>query len=166
MFKFLKNLFSSSSMPMLTVGSKAPDFSLLDQDGVRKSMADFLTHFPKSFLLIYFYPKDDTPGCTKEACTIRDAYGDFAKASTVVVGISKDSPASHTEFRKKYELPFALLSDPDQVTIKAYGASGGLFTKRISYLIDQEGVIVRVYPDVDPAGHAGQILKDILELQG
>ena len=97
---------------------------------------------------------------------IRDVYNDFAKEDVAVLGISKDSPASHTEFRAKYELPFTLLSDPDAKAIDAYGATGTLFTKRISYLIAPDGTIAKVYPDVDPASHALEILKDIRALKG
>ena len=148
-------------MPILQTGVSAPDFSLLDQDGKATS----LSQFRGSYVLLYFYPKDDTPGCTKEACMIRDIYNDFEKQGIVVLGVSKDSPSSHVKFREKYELPFTLLSDPDKKVIKQYGASAGIFTRRISYLIDPKGMIARVYPKVDPASHAGEILKDIKDLK-
>ncbi len=147
-------------MSILKIGTVAPDFSLLDHDGKVTS----LSQFHGSYVLLYFYPKDDTPGCTKEACMIRDVYNDFQKKGIVVLGVSKDSPVSHARFREKYELPFTLLSDPDKKVIKAYGALAGILTRRISYLIDPKGIIVRVYPKVDPASHAGEILKDIESL--
>jgi peroxiredoxin Q/BCP len=114
---------------------------------------------------VYFYPKDDTPGCTKEACIIRDMYGEFQRLGVTVLGISADSLESHKLFAEKYQLPFILLSDPDQATAKAYGASGILYTKRISYLIDLHGIIVRAYDNVDPTTHGGEILKDVYALQ-
>lgn len=122
---------------------------------------------------MYFYPKDDTPGCTKEACAITDVYGDFKKLGVVVLGVSKDSPKSHKKFATKYNLPFTLLSDVDIAVAELYGAwqEKTMFGKtvlgmlRISYLIDVEGKIVKVYPNVDPANHALQILKDVKELK-
>ena len=141
----------------LKKGDHAPEFLLLDQDGVLRSLKDFL----EKPLVIYFYPKDDTPGCTKEACMIRDAYNDFEAKGVTVVGISHDDPAVHRAFREKYELPFTLLSDPEKITIRTYGAHGSLFTKRISYLIGTDGVILQVYPEVDPASHAGELLNDL-----
>jgi peroxiredoxin Q/BCP len=160
---------------MLKIGTKAPEFTLKDQDNIEHT----LTHHLKAgtngapaskFILVYFYPKDDTPGCTKEACVIRDAYKDFEANGVKVFGISKDSPESHKKFAEKYELPFTLLSDPSKETMKAYGAirESGWFrggTARVSYLIGKDGKIVKVYPKVDPASHAGEILKDILELE-
>ncbi len=140
---------------MLKQGTKIIDFTLKDQDDVEQKLSDF-----KGKVLLYFYPKDDTPGCTKEACMITEAYDDFKKAGITVLGVSADSPESHTKFREKYNLPFTLLSDPDQKVIKEYGAFAFPFNKRISYLISN-GVIVKVYPKVDPASHAMQILEDI-----
>lgn len=140
---------------MLKEGTKIIDFSLVDQDGVAHRLSDY-----SGSVLLYFYPKDDTPGCTKEACMITEVYEDFKKAGISVLGVSADGPESHKRFAEKYNLPFTLLSDPDKKVIKDYGASGLLFTKRISYLIDN-GVIVKVYDKVDPASHATEILKDI-----
>lgn len=145
---------------MLSVGDRAPAFRLLDQHSKPHELASYLG----AYVVVYFYPKDDTPGCTKEACMIRDIYQDFKTVGVTVIGISKDSPESHKKFAEKYELPFILLSDPEKKTIADYHAKGGMFTKRVSYLIDPEGVIVKVYPKVDPASHAGEILKDILGL--
>lgn len=114
-------------------------------------------------LLLYFYPKDDTPGCTKEACAIADVYSDFERGGVTVFGVSADSPESHLAFAKKYNLPFTLLSDPERSVIKAYGAakSEAAGTKRISYLIAPDGTVARAYPNVDPAAHALQILTGL-----
>ena len=141
---------------MLKEGTKIIDFSLVDQDKVVHKLSDYST----GRVLLYFYPKDDTPGCTKEACMITEVYDDFKKAGITVLGISSDSPESHKKFKEKYNLPFTLLSDIDKKVIKDYGASSLLFTKRISYLI-YKGVIIKVYPKVDPATHAIEILKEI-----
>lgn len=153
---------------MLNIGTLAPDFTLLDQDGVSQS----LKTYRGKYILLYFYPKDDTPGCTKEACTIADVYNDFSKLNVVVLGVSKDTPSSHKKFAEKYSLPFTLLSDTDAAVIETYGAwqektmfgKTALGISRISYLIDPEGKIVKVYPKVDPASHALEILKDIKSL--
>lgn len=140
---------------MLKEGTKIIDFSLVDQDNTTHKLSDYSA----GKVLLYFYPKDDTPGCTKEACTITEVYDDFKKAGITVLGVSSDSPESHKKFQEKYHLPFILLSDPDKKVIKDYGAYSYLFTKRISFLIDK-GIITKTYPEVDPASHAIQILKD------
>jgi thioredoxin-dependent peroxiredoxin len=145
---------------MLEINTTAPAFTLLDQDSKPVSLSDS----NGSFRIVYFYPKDDTPGCTAEACTIAEAYGAFAERDIVVLGISADSPESHTKFQQKYNLPFTLLSDPDREVIAAYGAKGGFMTKRISYLIDPDGVIVKAYAKVDPTSHALDILHDFDDL--
>jgi len=149
---------------MIETGQIAPDFSLPDQDGKTHSLANYRGQV----VLIYFYPKDDTPGCTKEACTIAEVYDDFEKNGVKVFGISTDSIESHKQFAEKYHLPFTLLSDPDRQVIVAYGANQegegsehSTHTKRISYLVSPDGVIIRSYPDVDPATHALNILKDL-----
>mgnify|MGYP000081232601 CR=1 FL=1 len=147
-------------MSLLQPGTVAPNFSLQDHIGVVRTLSEF----KGSYIVVYFYPKDDTPGCTKEACMIRDSYDEFEKAGVVVLGISKDSPESHAEFRTKYQLPFILLSDPLKAAIEAYGASGMLFNKRVTYIVDPAGMIAKAYPDVDPAGHAIELLNDIKEL--
>ena len=144
---------------MLEIGSVAPAFTLMNQDGQPVSLA--ASH--GRLAIIYFYPKDDTPGCTKEACMLRDAMSEFAELNVDVIGINQDSVESHKAFATKYHLPFALLSDPDKTVIAAYGAKG-LFTKRISYLVDETGTIAAVYPDVDPATHAATILNDVRAL--
>lgn len=152
-------------MKKLTVGSAAPDFSLPDQNGKVHS----LSGNKGKWVLIYFYPKDDTPGCTKEACAIRDEFPAFKKLKCVVYGVSADSEKSHKKFEEKYELPFTLLSDPEKKMIKAYGVWGkkkfmgreymGIF--RSSFLIDPNGKIVKIYEKVKPEMHAEEVLADI-----
>ena len=153
------------SHSMLNVGDKAPAFSLLDQDGKTHTLADYAG----TWKVIYFYPKDDTPGCTKEACGLRDAFPSFGDVNTTVLGVSKDSVQKHKKFADKYELPFTLLSDESTDMIQAYGAwkEKSMFGKtymginRISYLVDPDGVIAKVYPKVKPAEHAKELLQDL-----
>lgn len=149
---------------MLTEGKKAPAFSAQDQFGEHHSLS---SHKGK-WLLLYFYPKDNTEGCTKEACAIRDTWSDFQDAGITVLGVSADSMKSHASFAKKYSLPFPLLSDPEKTIITSYEAWGtkkmygreyqGIL--RISYLIGPNGVIRKTYPKVRPKEHAAEILKD------
>ena len=146
---------------MLEVKTLAPDFKLLDQNGKEH----LLSYHRGAYVLIYFYPKDDTPGCTKEACVIRDMYKEFESNSVKVFGISADSVENHKKFVEKYQLPFTLLSDPKKEVIKLYGAEGELFNKRISYLVGPDGIIKKVYPKVDPEHHGLEILKDIYALK-
>ena len=141
---------------MIKKGEKIIDFTLFDQDNVAHKLSDY----SNGKVLLYFYPKDDTPGCTKEACTITAVYDDFKKAGITVLGVSSDSPESHKKFKEKYNIPFTLLSDLDKKVIKDYGADSILYTKRISYLIEN-GVIVKTYPKVDPANHAMEILDQM-----
>jgi len=146
---------------MLDIHTEAPDFTLPDQNGATHKLSDYRG----SIVLVYFYPKDNTPGCNREACSIRDAYGEFKKAGITVLGISKDSVESHKKFEKKFDLPFTLLSDPKSIVINPYGATRfPLGTKRISYLLDKKGMIAKVYPDVSPDTHADEILKDVVSL--
>jgi len=146
---------------MLTEGSPAPDFSLPDQNGAPHTLAQYRGQW----VLLYFYPKDDTPGCTAEACGFRDAFTEVRKAGCVVLGVSADTPESHGKFAAKHKLPFALLADPARTTIAAYGAArGGLLdalAKRISYLIDPEGNVAKAYPSVSAATHAHDVLGDL-----
>ncbi len=143
---------------MLKEKSKAPSFVLPDQDGVLRTLRDYAGNL----LLIYFYPKDDTPGCTKEACAITEVYDEFEAEGVTVLGVSADSPERHTKFRAKYNLPFTLLSDKEKNMVDAYGARnivGGI--SRISYLIDTKGTIIKTYPKVSPTTHALEILADV-----
>lgn len=146
-------------------GTLAPDFTLLDQDGV----AHTLSAHRGSRVLIYFYPKDDTPGCTKQACMLRDAMPELAKLDAIVFGISPDSVKSHRKFADKYGLPFTLLADEGHKVADAYGVWGrkkfmgreydGIF--RTSFLIDVDGKVLHVYENVKPELHADQVLKDL-----
>ncbi|HWH16403.1 MAG TPA: thioredoxin-dependent thiol peroxidase [Candidatus Paceibacterota bacterium] len=146
-------------------GTLAPDFTLLDQDGV----AHTLSAHRGSRVLIYFYPKDDTPGCTKQACLLRDAMPELSRLDAIVFGISPDSVKSHKKFADKYGLPFTLLADEGHAVADAYGVWGrkkfmgreydGIF--RTSFLIDEEGKIARVYENVKPELHADQVLADL-----
>ncbi|OGN07655.1 MAG: hypothetical protein A3B86_02345 [Candidatus Yanofskybacteria bacterium RIFCSPHIGHO2_02_FULL_38_22b] len=150
---------------MLKLNTKAPNFSLPDQAGEIHSLTDY----KGKWVLVYFYPKDDTPGCTKEACMIRDNLPDFKKLNCIVLGISVDSVKSHGKFAEKYKLPFTLLADDKKEVVKKYGAwqkkkfmgKEYMGTKRISYLINPDGKIVKVYPDVKPAEHANEVIADL-----
>ncbi len=154
---------------MLKVGQKAPAFKLPDQEGVLQSFKGQ----SGQWVLIYFYPKDDTPGCTKEACMIAEVYKDFKRLGVTVFGVSKDTPKSHKKFATKYSLPFTLLSDEEMTMMAKYKATkeksmfGRLVrgTNRISYVVSPDGVIAAAYPDVDPANHALELLKDIKKLK-
>lgn len=151
-------------MAKLKEGSKAPDFTLQDQDG----KAHTLSSYAGKWVLLYFYPKDDTPGCTKEACTIRDSYESFKRGKFVVLGVSVDSVESHHKFKEKYSLPFTLLADVDKSVVRAYGVWGKkrfigreyMGTSRMSFLIGPDGKIAKVYEKVKPAAHASEVLAD------
>lgn len=148
---------------MLTVGTKAPDFTLIDKEGNNVSLSDF---FGKKIIL-YFYPKDNTPGCTRQACAFASAYEDFKTNNIAVIGISKDSVSSHKKFAEKYSLPFVLLSDPELVAIKAYDVwqekkmcgKVGMGVVRTTFIIDENGNIEKIMPKVKPDTNAGEILE-------
>lgn len=142
---------------MLKVGDQAPEFILKDEQGNNR----LLKEYRGKWVVVYFYPKDDTPGCTKEACGIRDSFHAFTKAGITVLGVSKDTPESHAKFKEKYSLPFTLLADTEKHMIVAYGASRGYMTARITYIIDPEGKIAKAYSKVTPADHAAEILSDV-----
>lgn len=154
---------------MPKIGGKAPDFALPDQDGKMRALADYRG----KWVLLYFYPKDDTPGCTKEACMIRDNLPRFGKLEAAVLGVSVDSVASHGKFAKKYGLPFTLLADEGKNAVEAYGVWGKkkfmgreyMGTSRASFLIDPEGTVAKVYEDVKPEVHAEEVLKDLKALR-
>ncbi len=147
---------------MLQIGNKAPDFTLFDKEGKAVSLSDFLG----KRVVLYFYPKDNTPGCTRQACAFAGAYQEFEARDVVVIGISRDSVASHQKFAEKYDLPFILLSDPDRVAIEAYGVwqekknygKVSMGVVRTTYLIDAEGKIEAVMPKVKPDTNAAEIL--------
>ena len=150
---------------MLQQGTKAPDFTLPDKDNHPVSLSDFKV----KKVILYFYPKDNTKGCTTQACTFRDAYSEFEALGAVVIGVSKDSTRSHTNFASKYELPFLLLSDPETEVIQAYDVwkEKKMYGKtymgivRTTYIIDEAGMIEKVYEKVKPAENADQILEHL-----
>lgn len=148
---------------MLSIGTKVPEFTLEDKDGNKVSMSDF----KGKKVVVYFYPKDNTPGCTRQACAFRNAYDGFKKEDIQVIGISKDSIKSHQKFAEKHELPFILLSDPDLVAIKAfdvwkekkmYGKTA-LGVVRATYIIDENGIIEKVFEKAKPDTNAQEILE-------
>ena len=147
---------------MLEANRKAPDFTLTDKDGRQVSLSDFLG----KKVVLYFYPKDNTPGCTRQACAFAAAYEQFKEQDVVVIGISKDSTASHQKFARKYNLPFILLSDPELQAIQAYDVwqEKKLYGKvsmgvvRTTYIIDEQGNIEKVMPKVKPDTNAAEIL--------
>ncbi|MFZ2544693.1 MAG: peroxiredoxin [Candidatus Saccharimonadales bacterium] len=151
---------------MLKPPYQAPDFSLPDETGKLYSLKDFAGQW----LVLYFYPEDDTPGCTVEACSLRDARDDIASLGAQIVGVSKDDAPSHEKFKAKHSLNFTLLTDPQKVAIKAYGAWGkkqfgveGVLRK--TFIINPDGIVVKVYGRVTPEGHGEQIVTELRRLQ-
>jgi len=152
----------------LDAGAKAPDFTLPDQNGKEHSLSDY----QGKWVLLYFYPKDDTPGCTTEACGIRDSWSAFKRRKAVVLGVSPDSVKKHEKFATKFDLPFTLLADSDKKVVQAYGVWGKkkfmgreyMGVNRVSFLIDPKGKIAKVYPKVKPAEHAAEVLEDLKTL--
>ena len=147
---------------MLEVGAKAPDFTLPDQNGNPVSLSDYRGQK----VILYFYPRDNTPGCTRQACAFAASYDGFKALNAVVIGVSKDSSASHLKFIQKYELPFTLLSDPETAVLQAYGVwqEKKLYGKtsmgvvRSTYIINEDGVIEKAMPKVKPDTNAAEIL--------
>ena len=145
---------------------KAPEFELKDSEGKNHKLADYAGQT----IVIYFYPKDDTPGCTKEACSFRDSYQDFRDAGIEVIGISPDTEKSHLKFRRKYDLPFVLLADPDHAVCELYGVWGvkknygreyeGVF--RTTFIINPQGMVKRVFKNVKPSDHSQEVLQAVL----
>ena len=158
-------------MNPLEVDSLAPDFILPDQNGVEHSLSEYRGQW----VLLYFYPKDDTLGCTKEACSIRDTFPKFESLNIEVLGVSVDSPESHKKFSEKYQLPFTLLSDEHKKVVTRYGVwAKRMFSfmgrehegvVRSSFLIDPTGTIEKIYIDVKPEKHAEEVLKDLKRLE-
>ena len=152
---------------MLEVGTKAPKFTLPDKDGNSVSLTDFAG----KKVVLYFYPKDNTPGCTRQACAFAGAYEEFKKINVVVIVVSKDSTASHQKFAEKHSLPFILLSDPGLVAIQAYGVwqEKKLYGKvsmgvvRSTFIIDEKGMVEKVMPKVKPDTNAQEILSYLME---
>lgn len=151
---------------MKTPPYAAPDFSLIGLDGSTHTLSDY----KGKWIILYFYPADDTPGCTVEACSLRDARDTLAEMGAEIVGISRDDPNSHEKFKAKYSLNFTLLTDPDAVAINAYGAWGkkmfgreGILRK--TFIINPEGEVVKVYGRVTPMGHGDQVVEELKKLQ-
>lgn len=147
---------------MLQQGTKAPDFTLNDKDGNAVSLSDF----SGKKIVLYFYPKDNTPGCSRQACAFAAAYADFRKDDIIVIGVSKDSETSHLKFAEKYDLPFIILSDPELIAIKAYDVwqekklygKSSMGVVRTTYIIDENGMIEKVMEKVKPDTNAAEIL--------
>jgi peroxiredoxin Q/BCP len=148
----------------LNVGDTAPDFSLLDEHGLPISLKDYAG---KRNVVLYFYPKDFTAGCTAEACSFRDSYKLLEEEGAVVIGVSLDSVESHLKFSEKYKLPFAVLSDRSKEVAKAYDVLGigGFLTKRVTFIINKNGKITHIFPNVDVKHHSEQVLKALKELE-
>ena len=154
---------------MLQIGTKAPAFTLPDKDGNMVSLSDFAG----KKVVLYFYPRDNTPGCTRQACAFAEAYPEFQKSGAVVIGVSKDSAASHQKFAGKYGLPFLLLSDPELAAIQAYGVwqekknygKTSMGVVRSTFVIEENGMIEKVMPKVKPDTNAAEIL-DYLRKNG
>lgn len=150
---------------MLDIGTKAPDFELLDQNGELRSLSEFRGQK----VILYFYPKDMTPGCTKQACSFGELYPQFQEKGAVVLGVSKDSVASHKRFEEKYGLPFILLSDPERKAIEAYDVwkekknygKVSMGVVRSTYLIDEEGTIIKAFGNVKAADNPVQMLGEL-----
>lgn len=156
------NFMNLNFYNMLKIGDKMPDFEVVDQDGNQVSSKDLIG----KKTVVYFYPKDNTSGCTAEACSIRDNYESLVAKGYNVIGVSKDSAASHRNFREKYDLPFTLLSDTSTQMLQAFGAWGEkkmygktvMGTIRRTFIFDEEGILTRIIEKVDTKNHAAQIL--------
>jgi peroxiredoxin Q/BCP len=151
-------------MTELKVGDKAPDFTLMDERGLPVSLKDFLGKNP---VVLYFYPKDFTPGCTAEACSFRDDYKAYEEKGAVVVGVSLDSVESHEKFSKHYNLPFTLLSDNRKEVARVYGVlgTGGFLAKRVTFIIDKNGNIAGIFSKVDVKKHSQEVLEALDKLK-
>ncbi|MBO1923922.1 peroxiredoxin [Thiomicrorhabdus sp. 6S3-12] len=162
---FMTLLFSPPAAAELKTGDMAPKFALFDQH--QQSVS--LQQQSGNWVVLYFYPKNDTPGCTTEACSFRDNINRLIAQQAVILGVSVDSVSSHRKFAEKYNLPFSLLADKDAVVAEKYDAVLNLgivkFAKRHSFIIDPQGRIARIYRNVDPQKHVAQILKDLQQLQ-
>jgi peroxiredoxin Q/BCP len=151
---FVSSVFAHADMPK--VGDKAPDFTVGASNGTTVRLKDYVG---KGNIVLYFYPKDDTPGCTKEACGIRDTFDEFKGLNAIVFGVSFDSVESHKKFIEKYKLPFVLLADTDKKVAKEYGVASdsSAYAARVTFIINKEGNIAFVHPKVNPATHAAEI---------
>jgi peroxiredoxin Q/BCP len=148
----------------LKIGDMAPEFSLIDEHGLPVSLKDYRGN---SIVVLYFYPKDFTSGCTTEACSFRDDYKLYQEKGAVVIGVSLDSMESHSKFSEKYALPFAILSDRGKEVAKAYGVlgTGGFLAKRVTFIIDKNGKITDIFAKVDVKKHSKEVLRAIEKLQ-
>lgn len=145
---------------LLNVGDAAPDFDSIDQNGNPVK----LSSFRGAPVVIYFYPRDDTPGCTKEACSFRDNFSEYDKLGVKVLGISVDSQNSHKKFEQKYSLNFTLVADSSKEIAEKYGTLSGRSAKRVTYLIDPNGRVAHVYPSVSPTEHAVEVMSKLRKL--
>ncbi len=145
---------------LLNIGSEAPDFEAMDQDGSTVK----LSSFKGKPVVLYFYPKDNTPGCTAEACNFRDFNSEFEKKGVKVLGVSVDSIKSHKKFESKFDLNFTLVSDSEKIISQNYGTLGHFTSSRVTYLIDREGKIAYVYKKVSPKEHGSEVLAKLGEL--
>ena len=148
-----------SASPGLQIGMTAPDFTLPDENDSLHTLSDYYGQK----VVVYFYPKDDTPGCTKEACGIRDSYKGFEENNIVVLGISYDNAKSHREFKLKHGIPFSSLTDSEKSVSKLYGANGFFFPSRKTFLIDETGKLIKIYDKVEVTTHAKEILSTFLQ---
>jgi thioredoxin-dependent peroxiredoxin len=165
LFALLAALSLAAPYPALAVpqaGAPAPAFSLADQAGKTRSLAEFRG----KWLVLYFYPKDDTPGCTEQACKFRDDIFALTQLGAQVVGVSLDDSASHAEFARKYSLPFPLLADKNGVVTKSYGAlpEGSRYADRYTFLISPEGKVAKIYTSVDTSRHSAEVIEDLRKL--
>ena len=154
--------WSPANAAPLKEGDKAPDFTLKQQDGKDITLSKT---WAKNVVVLYFYPMDDTPGCTKEACAFRDLYQDFKNAGAEVLGVSVDDAASHKKFQEKHKLTFTLLADPDKKVVGLYDVKNIIGkAKRVTFIIDKTGIIKKIYPDVDVSVHGQEVLTYITSL--
>lgn len=151
----------------IQAGIQAPDFVLPDENGDERKLSEYRG----KPLVLYFYPKDDTPGCTTEACNFRDDYSQYEQAGVEILGVSPDSPEKHSKFKKKYQLPFTLLADEDHTVCELYGVWGKkrfrgreyMGVLRTTYLIDSKGEIVKVFENVKPSDHSSEVIEALAE---
>lgn len=165
LFAFLAAMSLAAPHAALAVpqaGAPAPAFSLADQAGKTRSLAEFRG----KWLVLYFYPKDDTPGCTEQACKFRDDIFALTQLGAQIVGVSLDDSASHAEFARKYSLPFPLLADKNGVVTKSYGAlpEGSRYADRYTFLISPEGKVAKIYTSVDTSRHSAEVIEDLRKL--
>jgi thioredoxin-dependent peroxiredoxin len=162
---FLATMGLATQAEELTPGTPAPAFELKDQEGKTHRLEDYRGRW----VVLYFYPKDDTPGCTTEACNFRDDLPKLRAIGVQIIGVSVDNTASHAQFAKKFSLPFPLLADDNGAVAKSYGSLWSIgpvkFAKRHTFIIDPQGKIARVYRDVKPEEHSRQIMQDVKQLQ-